>query len=85
MSRFTTIAITRKARKAHRCIWCWEWIEAGEHHQTYVAFDDGSAATVRFHPECYESMHAASIEEGGRFEWTPGMERPLRTQEVLEP
>ena len=31
------------------------------------------------HPECYEAMEQAAREEGGWFEWTPGMERPTHT------
>ena len=78
MSGSTTDAVTRNARKPHRCSWCWEWIAKGEAHQTYTQFGDGKATTVRLHPECYDAMLDCASAEGGWAEWTPGMERPER-------
>lgn len=77
----TTSAVMRRARKPTRCRWCWEAIAKGESHQTYTQFGDGRVSTTRLHPECYDAMTEAAREEGGYFEWTPGMERPIRALE----
>lgn len=66
-----------KARKAHRCSWCWQLINTAEIYKRYRAFDGGDASTIRMHPECHDAMTEAAKEEGGIIEWTPGMERPV--------
>ena len=68
---------THKARKAHRCQWCWQRIDEGTEYKRYRYYDSGEASTVKMHPECYDAMQEAAREEGGYIEWTPGMERPL--------
>ena len=70
-----TETTTHKARKRHRCTWCWQFIEIGETYLRYRYYGD-DACTVKEHPECYEAMLEAVREEGGFFEWTPGQERP---------
>lgn len=64
------------ARVVHRCHWCWQLIQYGERYKRYRWFDSGSAGTVKMHEECYGALEQAIKEEGGSFEWTPGMERP---------
>jgi len=68
---------THKARKAHRCEWCWQQIDEGTQYMRYRWYDSGEAATVKMHPECHKAMHEAAREEGGYIEWTPGQERPV--------
>ena len=72
-----TATEAHKARKMHVCCWCAERIEIGEEYRRYRWFSYGEAGTVKLHPECYDAMQDAAYEEGGYFEWTPGMERPL--------
>lgn len=67
-----------KARKQHRCDWCWQFIVVGETYKRYRYYNGGDAGTVRMHPECYEAMQDAASEEGGFIEWTPGQERPAQ-------
>ena len=67
---------SHKARKQHRCDWCWQHIEAGDRYRRYRYFDFDEPTTIKMHPECYDAMLDAAREEGGVFEWTPGMERP---------
>ena len=66
---------THKARKAHRCEWCWQRIDDGTEYKRYRYYG-GEASTVKMHPECYDAMQEAASEEGGYIEWTPGQERP---------
>jgi hypothetical protein len=66
---------THRARKRHRCQWCWQFIETGELYRRYRVFD-GDASTVRMHPECYDAMQDDAADAGGFIEWTPGQERP---------
>ena len=48
----------------------------------YRFFNGGDAGTCKMHPECYEAMEQAAHEEGGWFEWIPGMERPTPNAEL---
>lgn len=70
---------THKAKKRHRCDWCWQFIEPGEHYKRYRWFDGGDARTVREHLECFDTMQSAAAEEGGYLEFSPGQERPAKT------
>jgi hypothetical protein len=81
MSTFTETT-AQKARKRHRCTWCWEFIEPGEQYKRYRYFDGGDAGTVKLHPECHEAMLQDAAEWGPRFEWTPGQERPAKKEAV---
>lgn len=76
----TTEPTQHKAKKPHRCEWCWQRINEGEQYKRYRYFDGGDAGTVKMHPECFDAMQEAAHEEGGCFEWTPGMERPMAAQ-----
>lgn len=67
---------THKARKAHRCEWCWQRIDEGTEYKRYRYYDGGEAATIKMHPECMEAMQEEAAHWGGDFEWTPGQERP---------
>ena len=67
---------THKARKAHRCEWCWQRIDEGAEYKRYRYYDGGEAATIKMHPECMGAMQDEAAEWGGDFEWTPGQERP---------
>ena len=67
---------THKARKTHRCEWCWQRIGSGEQYKRYRFYDGGDVGTIKMHLECYDAMQGESVEEGGYIEWTPGQERP---------
>lgn len=77
-----TEAETHKARKLHRCEWCWQRINVGEQYKRYRFYDGGDAATVKMHPECYDAMQVEAHEEGGYFEWIPGQERPASSAAI---
>lgn len=68
---------THKARKAHRCEWCWQRIDEGTGYKRYRYYNSGEVGTVKMHPECYVAMLEAAREEGGYIEWVPGQERPV--------
>jgi len=72
---------THKARKDHRCEWCWQSIDKGEEYKRYRYYDEAEAATVKLHPECMDAMQAEADYFGGIFEWTPGQERPKNSTE----
>ncbi len=48
------------ASKSHKCHSCGEAIEAGQTYKRWACFEDGSASTVKMHPECYEAHCAAA-------------------------
>jgi hypothetical protein len=69
----------QKAKKPHRCSWCWQLIEPGDQYKRYRYFSDGDAGTVKMHPECFDDMQTQASEWGHPFEWTPGeFERPAK-------
>jgi hypothetical protein len=72
----TTPTETHKARKRHRCDWCWQFIEPGAVYSRYRFYNDGEAGTVKMHPECHDAMQEEAREAGGFIEWTPGQDRP---------
>ena len=67
---------THKARKAHRCEWCWQRIDEGTEYKRYRYYNGSETATIKMHPECMEAMQEEAAHWGGDFEWTPGQERP---------
>ncbi len=73
---------TQTAKKKHRCTWCWQFIENGELYQRYRFYDGGDSGTVKMHPECFSASQEMARDEGGFIEWTPGMERPEKTQQL---
>jgi len=79
MSHFTETT-TQRARKTHRCSWCWQHIDHGEEYKRYRHFDGGDAGTVKMHSECYDVMQEEATDWGGVFEWTPGQERPTKKE-----
>ena len=75
-----TATTTQRAKKFHRCSWCWEEIQIGETYARYRYFDYGEAGTCKMHPECLSAMEDAAREEGGWIEWTPGQDRPIASE-----
>lgn len=63
---------THKAKKLHRCSWCWEHIKAAETYKRYRWVDGGDAGTEKMHLECYEAMGDLARQEGGWIEFLPG-------------
>ncbi len=45
-----------KCRKAHRCIWCGEIIEAGASVPFCKYVFDGAIHNDHYHPECYDVL-----------------------------
>ena len=76
--------VERTARKAHRCIWCWQRIDAGERYVDERSVNDGDMQHHHWHPECRADMLQVAEQEGGVIEWVPGMERPAPTNEHKE-
>ena len=76
---------SHKARKQHRCDWCWQFINQSDQYKRYRFVNNGDAGTVRMHPECVDAMQEeAAQEESGWFEWTPGQERPAVRDELAK-
>lgn len=71
----------RTARKPHRCIWCWQRIDAGSTYVDERSVNDGEMQLHKWHPECRGAMLQEAEEEGGVIEWTPGQERPATHQQ----
>lgn len=67
---------TRKAQKAHQCIWCWQRINVGETYVSERSVNSGEFQNHHWHPECRAAMLVEAEEEGGFIEWAPGCERP---------
>ena len=67
-----TTAIERKARKAHVCSWCGERIKRGEAYRYWAWFDEGTATTVKMHPECWTVCHSQEDIEFYLYENTRG-------------
>jgi len=66
----------RTARKRHRCIWCWQFIEPGSSYVDERSVADGDIQAHKWHPECRAAMLQDAADEGGVIEWIPGQERP---------
>lgn len=45
------------ARKAHRCIWCGQTINAGEPYTYERSVYDGAMQSHHWHPECLTACH----------------------------
>ena len=56
------------ARKDHECQSCGEAIMTGEQYKRWVCFEDGSASTVKMHPECL-AAHTAEAARCGESQW----------------
>lgn len=62
----------QRARKRHRCIWCYHQITAGEQYVQQESFWDGAPQRNRYHAECWDDLLA----QGPHFEFTPGCADP---------
>lgn len=72
MSDFFNDAITRTARKRHRCTYCGEGIAAGEDYTYQKGNWDGRWFESKMHPECFDDLC-----ENGDDEYLPySNERP---------
>lgn len=61
---------TVKTKKAHRCAWCAEQIDKGNHAVYRVYTYEGDFAYDYMHPECNNAMHRLSADKD--LFWTPG-------------
>lgn len=72
MSDFFNPHEIRRARKAHRCIYCSEEIHVGESYVHQTGVSDGRWYTSKMHQECFQELC-----DSGDFEFTPNSnERP---------
>lgn len=72
-----------KARKEHRCIYCYGPILAGEKYAQQTGFYDGRAYRNKFHAECFEDCADEARFSGGEF--TPGCaDYPPRVQAIVD-
>lgn len=83
---YQTKATAHKAKKrAHRCSWCWQFINIGDTYKRYRYYSSGDAGTCKLHPGCYSLMLEVASLEGGMIEWIPGQERPcMKVFETFE-
>ena len=73
-----------KARKEHRCIYCYGPILPGEQYVQREGFYDGAPYRNRYHAECFEDC-AEEARLGGDWEFTPGSaDYPERIKPVVE-
>lgn len=54
----------RKARKAHRCIWCGEQIEPGERYFHWRGVFEGDIQSNNWHKECDEAVASEDLRDG---------------------
>lgn len=54
----------RKARKAHRCIWCGEQIVIGEKYRHWRGKFEGDVMSNDWHKECDDAATSIDLEEG---------------------
>lgn len=54
-----------KARKLHRCVWCYEMIEPGEKYMRQVGTFDGDLQSNAYHLECDQAAVAFDRENPG--------------------
>lgn len=71
MSDFHDTPTHPTARKAHQCIACCAVIRVGEQYTQQTGFYDWRAYRNRYHNECWDAL-----DEGGDFEFTPGVIDP---------
>ncbi len=75
MTDFYADPVTPKARKRHRCVACWHYIEPAEKYVMQSGFYDGAAFRSKYHAECWDELR----KEGPTFEFSPGdIEPPAR-------
>lgn len=68
--------LTRRAKKAHRCIWCGEAIEAGALYQDERSVFYDNLQHHRWHPECHTAASA---------EWDAGEDNEFSAYENERP
>lgn len=61
-----------RARRAYKCSWCGERIEAGEQYRSYGWRDGSDSGHEKMHTECYGAMCRLAAEEGEFLYWTFG-------------
>jgi hypothetical protein len=61
----------KAARKAHKCIWCGQQIEAGQPYTYERSIFEGDPQSHHWHPECLSAMRAEMDAEDGEFEFNP--------------
>lgn len=66
MSDFYNPHVVRTARKAHKCIYCAEPINAGETYCSQTGNYDGRWYENKMHPECFQELC-----DDGEGEFTP--------------
>ena len=62
MSDYSSSKVKVKARSEHRCCWCGETIEKGETYYRWFCVFEGSANTLKMHPECEHAESKLYIE-----------------------
>ena len=74
MTGFYTTAVTRTAKKVHKCSYCAEDINKGDSYEYQDGNSEGRWFKTRMHQECFEDMC-----EQGDGEYTPySNERPKK-------
>ena len=82
MSDFFSPSTQPKARKIHRCVYCYAGIPVGEQYVQQTGFYDGRPFRNKFHQECWDILC-----EDAEFEFTPGCGEPpdrLRAAETTQ-
>jgi len=83
---FVTIAEeTRKARKAHRCIWCGQQILPGETYRYVRGVFEGDPQSNHYHQECDNACSLWAAEEGGDGEFAPYENERPKPEDQTEP
>ena len=80
MSDFYNDAITRVARKPHRCTYCGEGIARGEHYKHQKGNYDGSWFESKMHPECFAVMCEA--DDGEYMPYSNERPAPIAAKEL---
>jgi hypothetical protein len=58
MPDFNAPHTLRKARKAHRCIYCAEAIDTGTEYAHQTGNYDGRWYANKMHPECFDDLYS---------------------------
>lgn len=61
--------VVKAARKQHQCIWCGNFIEAGESYTYERSIFCGQPQSHHWHPECLGVMQELAHENGGQIEF----------------
>lgn len=63
MGDFFTEAVTRTARKHHKCTYCGESLNKGDSYQFQKGIGDNGWFETKMHPECFSDFCASGWEE----------------------